>query len=76
MIHCQHLNEKLMFWKENLAYGLPESSVIDDDGARQECKGAILDVGMDMPDPGMVPDGTACGSEKVVTSYLLFSETA
>lgn len=56
-----------MFWKEGLAYTLPETWVAVD-GVRHECKGVILDVGLDMPDPGMVPDGAKCGSGKV--SYL------
>lgn len=53
-----------MFWKEGLAYTLRETW-LSVDGARQECKGVILDVGLDMPDPGMVPDGAKCGSGKV-----------
>lgn len=64
MLHCQHRNEKLMFWKEALAYALPEAWIVVN-STRQDCKGVILDVGLDMPDPGMVPDGTKCGSRKV-----------
>ena len=64
MLHCYHLNEKLMFWKENLAYNLPEAFVMVN-GSRHECKGVILDVGLDMPDPGLVPNGVACGDGKV-----------
>lgn len=63
MLHCHHLNEKLMFWKENLAYSLPEASVTVG-GARHECRGAIVDVGLGVPDPGMVPNGAACGKGK------------
>lgn len=67
MLHCQHRNEKLMFWKEALAYALPEAWIVVN-STRQDCKGVILDVGLDMPDPGMVPDGTKCGSRKMCVS--------
>lgn len=70
MLHCHHLNEKLMFWKENLAYSLPEASVTVD-GVRHECRGAIVDVGLSVPDPGMVPNGAACGKGKVVFPPLI-----
>ena len=65
MLHCVHRNEKLMFWKEALAYTMPEAFVKVNGTQRRQCKGAILDVGLDMPDPGMVPNGTKCGDRKV-----------
>ena len=68
-----------MFWKETLAYNLPEAWVLVN-GTRHECKGVILDVGLDMPDPGMVPDGSKCGNGKVSEHYIfmnvLSAETA
>ena len=64
MLHCAHKNEKLMFWKEALAYTMPEAWVVVN-GSRHECKGAILDVGLNQEDPGMVPSGTKCGEGKV-----------
>jgi len=57
-----------MFWKEALAYTLPEATVMVN-GTRQDCKGVILDVGLDMPDPGMVADGVKCGDWKVRLDY-------
>jgi len=71
MLHCNHRNEKLMFWKEALAYTLPEAWILAN-GTRQECKGVILDVGLDMSDPGMVPDGAKCGNGKV-SNYFHWS---
>ena len=65
MLHCIHRNERLAFWKEALAYTMPEAWVMAE-GVRQECKGAILDVGLDMAPPGMTPEGTKCGERKVV----------
>lgn len=64
MLHCSHSNEKLMLWKEALAYTMPEAWVLVN-GTRYECKGAILDVGLAQKDPGMVPDGVRCGDGKV-----------
>ena len=57
-----------MFWKEALSLAMPESFLTEFDNgknSRFDCKGAILDVGLDMPDPGMVPDGATCGNNKV-----------
>ena len=64
MLHCAHRTERLRFWKEALSYLMPEAWVMVN-GTRQDCKGAILDVGLNMPDPGMTPDGTKCGDSKV-----------
>ena len=69
MLHCEHLSEKLMFWKEALAFTMPEAWVLVNN-TRHDCKGAILDVGLYMPDPGMVPDGAKC-AERHVCIYLL-----
>jgi len=70
MLHCQHLSEKLMFWKEALAFTMPESWVLVNN-TRYDCKGAILDVGLYMPDPGMVPDGAKCAERHVSMMSLL-----
>ena len=66
MLHCHHLSEKLMFWKEALAFTMPEAWVLVNN-TRHDCKGAILDVGLYMPDPGMVPDGAKCANRHVST---------
>ena len=65
LLHCVHQNEKLMFWKDNLAHATPATFLTI--GPRTYiCRGAMLDVGLDMPDPGMVPDGAKCEDRKVV----------
>ena len=69
MLHCHHLSEKLMFWKEALAFTMPEAWVLVNN-TRHDCKGAILDVGLYMPDPGMVPDGAKCADRHVSTYSL------
>ncbi len=65
MLMCEHRAERLAFWIEALSYLLPETWVTDQSGTRHHCKSAVLDVGLDMPDPGMVPDGAVCGDDKV-----------
>ena len=72
MLHCEHLSEKLMFWKEALAFTMPEAWVLVN-GTRHDCKGAILDVGLYMPDPGMVPDGAKCAHRHVSSDQLSVS---
>lgn len=64
LLHCVHLNEKLMFWRENLAIATP-ASFLQKGSKVYVCRSATLDVGLNMPDPGQVPDGAKCGHEKV-----------
>ena len=64
MLHCTHRNEKLMFWSEQMSYTMP-SSWLTVNGDKARCLGAVLDVGLDMFDPGMVPNGAKCGDNKV-----------
>jgi len=68
LLHCEHATEKLMFWKEALTLTMPETWVHTEDEQRHDCKAVILDVGLDMVDPGMVLDGTECGYRRV--SYI------
>ena len=65
LVHCEHGAEKLAFWKEALTLTLPETWVHTEDGRRHDCHAVILDVGLDMVDPGMVLDGTRCGQRRV-----------
>ena len=69
LLHCSHQNEKLSFWKDALTYTMPESFLLFEN-RRYACKAVILDVGLDMPDPGMVPNGAKCGEDKVRTPLL------
>lgn len=63
-LKCVHRAERLSFWKEALSYLMPQTYVYDNN-KQYMCKSAILDVGLDMPDEGMVPDGAVCGQGKV-----------
>lgn len=65
LLHCVHLNEKLMFWRETLSVALP-ASFLTKGSKTYICRSATLDVGLNMPDPGQVPDGAKCGHEKVM----------
>lgn len=46
------------------------------DGVRYDCKAAIMDVGLDMPDPGMTFDGVKCGERQVCLSHRCVSVEA
>lgn len=74
LLHCVHQNEKLMFWKDNLAHATP-ASFLTIGSTTYVCRGAILDVGLDMPDPGMVPNGAKCGEGKVMWIYKVVKAT-
>ena len=64
LLHCVHLNEKLMFWRESLSKATPATFLTK--GSKQYvCRSAILDVGLNMPDPGQAPDGAKCADKKV-----------
>ena len=65
LLHCDHAAEKLAFWKEALTLTLPETWVHTEDGRRHHCNSVILDVGLDVADPGMALDGTRCGHQRV-----------
>ncbi|XP_064599633.1 disintegrin and metalloproteinase domain-containing protein 12-like [Liolophura sinensis] len=66
MLHCVHLNEKLMFWKDVYALSFSATFLEMSDGRKKYvCRGAVLDVGMDLPDPGMVPNGAKCAENKM-----------
>ena len=69
MLMCTHRAERLAFWKEALSYLMPETWVTQN-GRQHDCKGAILDVGLNMRDPGMVPNGSPCAENKVRHSLL------
>ena len=65
LLHCVHQNEKLMFWKDNLAHATP-ATFLTIGPKTYICRGAMLDVGLNMPDPGMVPEGAKCEDRKVI----------
>lgn len=72
LLHCVHLNEKLMFWRDNLAIDM-RASFLSRGNKQYVCRSAMLDVGLDMPDPGFVPDGAKCEQDKVCWKTLTMS---
>ncbi|RUS76181.1 hypothetical protein EGW08_016059, partial [Elysia chlorotica] len=64
LLHCVHLNEKLMFWRDNLAIA-KKASFLRRGNSQYVCRSAVLDVGMDMPDPGFSGDGVKCEHNKI-----------
>ncbi|RWS29900.1 disintegrin and metalloproteinase domain-containing protein 28-like isoform X2 [Leptotrombidium deliense] len=63
MLHCTHLNEKLELGVESAAT-LQESFITI--GKRVfACRSAIIDLGLDSIDPGLVPNGAKCGDNKM-----------
>jgi hypothetical protein len=74
LLHCVHLNEKLMFWSEQISHATP-ATFLTKGNKKYVCRSAIMDVGLDMPDPGQVPDGAKCGDQKVcIYSQTCFSD--
>lgn len=67
LLHCVHLNEKLMFWRDNLALDM-RANFLTRGNTQYVCRSTMLDVGLDMPDPGLVPDGAKCEDNKVSPS--------
>nr|KAG5708378.1 hypothetical protein BaRGS_034409 [Batillaria attramentaria] len=64
LLHCVHLNEKLMFWRDNLALDM-RANFLMRGNTQYVCRSTMLDVGLDMPDPGLVPDGAKCEDNKI-----------
>ena len=71
MLHCEHRSEKLMFWKEALMFTMPDTYIRIND-QRHDCKAAIMDVGLDMPDPGLTFDGVKCGDSQARREKCVF----
>lgn len=53
-----------MFWRDNLALDM-RANFLTRGNTQYVCRSAMLDVGLDMPDPGLVPDGAKCEENKV-----------
>ncbi|XP_018409167.1 PREDICTED: disintegrin and metalloproteinase domain-containing protein 9-like [Nanorana parkeri] len=52
------------------------SSIIINNFANVKCVGADFNLGPDVPDPGMVHQGTACGQGKACVNYECVNDTA
>lgn len=63
MLHCRHLNEKLEFGMESVA--IVAHNFINHDSNIIPCRTAIVDLGLQVKDPGLTPDGAKCGEKKM-----------
>ncbi|XP_076058240.1 uncharacterized protein LOC143035271 [Oratosquilla oratoria] len=64
MVHCMHLNERLEFGMESVSK-VDHSFLRGKKGVVIPCRVALVDMGLDMKDPGLVPDGAKCGNGKM-----------
>lgn len=71
MLHCVHNQVDSTKKTGKLGYGFESASVLTvsffvmSNHARIYCNGAIIDAGQNHRDPGLVPNGAACGDDKV-----------
>lgn len=63
MLHCMHLNERLEFGMESVSK--VSHSFLKSSSGVIPCRVALVDMGLDMVDPGLAPDGAKCGKGKV-----------
>lgn len=63
MLHCNHLSERLEFGMKSVS--ILSNSFISKEGSILSCRTAIVDLGLDQVDPGLVPNGAKCGDGKV-----------
>ncbi|XP_028028222.1 disintegrin and metalloproteinase domain-containing protein 12 [Bombyx mandarina] len=63
LLQCRHLNEKLEFGMDSVA--AVSAVFINNNGTIIPCRTAIIDLGLGDVDPGLVPDGAACGEHKM-----------
>ncbi|XP_052744907.1 disintegrin and metalloproteinase domain-containing protein 12 [Bicyclus anynana] len=62
-LHCKHLNERLEYGMESVS--MLSSVFINTNGTIIPCRSAIIDLGTQDVDPGLVPDGAKCGEDKM-----------
>lgn len=63
MLQCRHLNERLEFGMESVA--VLSHSFIPHQGSIIPCRTAIVDLGLQSVDPGLVPNGAKCDDAKM-----------
>ena len=69
MMHCMHFNERLEFGMESVSK--VTHKFIKGGEGYIPCRVAQVDLGLDMVDPGLAPDGSKCGYGKIsLDKYL------
>lgn len=72
LLHCSHLNERLEFGVESES--VLSHSFLNVEGKIMPCRSANVDLGLQITDPGLVPNGARCATDKVLlfhTAYWL-----
>ena len=67
MLHCSHLSEKLRFGMKNVA--TQSQTFLKNGKTVLPCRNALVDLGLDQTDPGLVPSGASCGQGKMCLSH-------
>ncbi|XP_054167219.1 zinc metalloproteinase-disintegrin-like EoMP06 [Oppia nitens] len=62
-LHCFHQSEQLKYGTESAA--ILARSFIPNKGKVLACRSAMVDLGIDIIDPGLVPNGAKCGSNSM-----------
>lgn len=63
ILQCSHVNERLEYGMETVA--ILSHSFINQNRTIISCRSAIIDLGLDTVDPGLVPNGAKCGDNKM-----------
>ncbi|KAI4460525.1 adam a disintegrin and metalloprotease domain [Holotrichia oblita] len=63
LLHCKHQNDRLEFGMESVA--VLSHSFLNLKGSIIPCRTAIVDLGLSVLDPGLVPDGAKCGDGRM-----------
>lgn len=71
MLQCRHLNERLEFGMESVA--VLSHSYIPYNGTIIPCRTAIVDLGLQNVDPGLVPNGAKCADAKMCVNQKCLS---
>lgn len=67
MLHCTHTNERLEFGMYSAAI-LHKTFITQKEGDSKSvlaCHSAVIDLGLETVDPGLVPNGAKCGENKM-----------
>lgn len=68
MLQCKHKNERLEFGMETVS--LVSHTFINNRGSLIPCRTAIVDLGLNVRDPGLTPNGAKCGENMVCFSIF------